>query len=91
MFVDVHPERQRTWDQDRLLLYPVTWDSPPLYGLFGFPYQAGWRAAGQLPAATTLPYASNEEEEITNYYMAQAERTHCANFHTFLSGCQCPG
>jgi hypothetical protein len=31
-----------------------------------------------------LPYASNEEEEITNFYMGQAARTHCPDFETFL-------
>ncbi|MCA9923325.1 MAG: hypothetical protein KC421_13180, partial [Anaerolineales bacterium] len=60
----------------------TTWDAPPQFGLFGFPYQAGWRAVGDLPLA--LPYASNEEEEITNVYMAQANRTHCPDFNTFI-------
>lgn len=80
--VDNTPERQRTWAQNRLPFYATTWTEPPQFGLFGFPYQAGWRAVAQLPLA--LPYASNEEEEITNVYMAQANRTHCANFETFI-------
>jgi hypothetical protein len=82
MFVDTTPERQRTWAENRPALFPTTWESPPLYGLFGFPYQAGWRAVGELPLA--MPYASNEEEEITNMYMAQAARTHCLDFETFI-------
>ena len=82
MFVDVTLERQRTWAENQPALFPTTWESPPLYGLFGFPYQAGWRAVSELPLA--MPYASNEEEEITNIYMAQANRTHCADFETFI-------
>ncbi len=82
LFVDTNPERQRTWKQNRPAFYPTTWEEPPLYGLFGFPYQAGWRAVSELPLA--LPYASNEEEEITNIYMAQASRTYCPDFATFI-------
>ena len=82
MFVDVIPERQRTWAENQPALFPTTWESPPLYGLFGFPYQAGWRVVSEVPLA--MPYASNEEEEITNIYMAQANRTHCADFETFI-------
>ncbi len=84
MLVDHTPERQRTWAENRPSFYPVTWDEPPLFGLFGFPHQAGWRLAAQLLTAADFPYASNEEEEITNWYMAQAPRTHCPNFQTFI-------
>jgi hypothetical protein len=31
-----------------------------------------------------LPYGSNEEAEIANWYMAQAPRTHCQNATSFL-------
>lgn len=82
MFVDSNPERQRTWAENRPTFYPVTWQEPPTYGLFGFPYQAGWRLAADLLPA--LPYASNEEGEITNWYMAQAPRTYCSDFETFI-------
>ncbi|MFQ5421193.1 MAG: hypothetical protein ACE5EY_12625, partial [Anaerolineae bacterium] len=82
LFVDTTPERQRTWTPNRPAFYPTTWEEPPLYGLFGFPYQAGWRAVSELPLA--MPYASNEEEEITNVYMAQQPRTHCPDFATFI-------
>ena len=86
LFIDVTPERQRNWAMNRPspVLYPVTWSEPPEYGLFGFPHQAGWRAARALIPAEGFPYGSNEEEEITNWYMAQAPRTHCANFQTFV-------
>jgi hypothetical protein len=82
LFVDVNPERQRTWSANRPRFYPTTWQEPPQYGLFGFPHQAGWRVASSL--VDELPYASNEEQEITNWYMAQAPRTHCEDYGTFL-------
>ncbi|MGB3715307.1 MAG: glycosyltransferase family 39 protein [Candidatus Promineifilaceae bacterium] len=86
MFVDINAERQRTWEDNRPLpgLYPVTWDEPPIYGLFGFPHQAGWRAAMELVPQTAFPYSSNEEEEISNWYMAQRPRTHCNDAETIL-------
>ncbi len=86
MFVDIKVERQRTWTENRPLpnLYPATWDEPPLYGLFGFPHQAGWRAALDVVPSGGYPYASNEEEEITNWYMSQRARTHCADAKTVL-------
>jgi hypothetical protein len=86
LFVDVSPERQRNWAESRpiSMLYPTTWDEPPLYGLFGFPHQAGWRLGAALLADDGLPYASNEEEEITNFYMRQAPRTHCQDFESFV-------
>ncbi len=82
LFVDHTPERQRTWAENRPHFYPTTWEQPPLYGIFGFPHQAGWRMAADL--VTELPYASNEEQEITSWYMGQAPRTHCADFATFI-------
>lgn len=82
LFVDVTPERQRTWSQSQPAGFPTTWEAPPRFGLFGFPYQAGWRLVPDLVDA--WPYASNEEREITDWYMAHAPRTHCANFETFI-------
>jgi hypothetical protein len=82
LFVDVEPERQRTWAENRPRYYPTTWSEPPQYGLFGFPHQAGWRVAPALIAG--LPYSSNEEPEVTNWYLAQAERTQCPDFETFF-------
>ncbi len=84
MFVDHTPERQRTWAENRPRFYPVTWEKPPEFGLFGFPHQAGWRVASSLVGETDLPFASNEEQEVTAWYMAPAARTHCPNFETFL-------
>ncbi len=86
MFVDINAERQRTWEDNRPLpaLYPVTWDEPPKYGLFGFPHQAGWRAAMEFMPQSAYPYSSNEEEEISNWYMAQSPRTHCNDAETIL-------
>ncbi len=82
LFVDVTPERQRTWSENRPPAFPTTWEAPPRFGLFGFPYQAGWRLVPEL--VDGWPYASNEEREITDWYMAHAPRTHCANFETFI-------
>ena len=82
MFVDVTPERQRTWAENRPPFYPTTWDEPPLYGVFGFPHQAGWRAVAALPLP--WPYGSNEEEEVTQFYLADAPHTYCQNAETFI-------
>ena len=84
MFVDVTPERQRTWAENRPSFYPTTWEEPPLYGLFGFPHQAGWRVVPPLLGDDFGLYASNEEEEITNWYMRQAPRSHCPHFDKFI-------
>ncbi len=84
LFVDNTPERQRNWAEARPTGYPTTWREPPLYGLFGFPHQAGWRAVKDILPVDAYPYAGNEEKEITNIYMEQSPRTHCANFATFI-------
>ncbi|MCZ7668406.1 MAG: LPXTG cell wall anchor domain-containing protein [Chloroflexi bacterium] len=80
MFIDTTPERQRTWAENRPAFYPTTWAEPPLYGVFGFPHQAGWRIVRPLLKEDAFPYASNEEREVTNWYMVHAPRTHCPNF-----------
>ncbi|MGB1252738.1 MAG: glycosyltransferase family 39 protein [Candidatus Promineifilaceae bacterium] len=80
-FANVSAERQRNLVQPSAWLNPVTWDTPPQFGLFGFPYQAGWRSAADF---ITPPFASNEEEEVTNWYTGHNARTHCANFETFV-------
>ncbi|MCA9872006.1 MAG: hypothetical protein KC441_00050, partial [Anaerolineales bacterium] len=84
IYIDNTPERVRTWAENRPSFFPTTWDEPPLYGLFGFPHHTGWRAAADWVPAAGLPYASNEEQEISAWYMAQALRTHCDNFETFI-------
>lgn len=82
LFVDTRIERQRNWVETRPTGYPTTFAEPPLFGLFGFPYQAGWRAAAELPLA--WPIASNEEEEITDVYLGAAARTFCQDANTFI-------
>ena len=88
-------EVQRNWQADppNEVLYWRSWESPPSFGLFGFPYRAGWRDLGQLTAqsqnsvlehGTGLVYASNEEAEITSWYMAQSPRTHCDQADIFV-------
>ena len=82
LFVESGAERQRNWAEARPAGYPTTFAEPPLFGLFGFPYQAGWRAVAGLPLA--WPIASNEEEEITNVYLGPAARTFCPDANTFI-------
>ncbi len=79
MFVNHTPEYQRTYPEHKLPIYWTTYAEPPLFGRFGFPHRAGWHAIGALFAQGTLhgTYASNEEQEITNWYTRQAQRTHC--------------
>lgn len=86
LFVDTSVERQRTWSQNRPwpALYPTTWAEPPMFGLFGFPHQAGWRALASMRAQLPMPYGSNEEPEVADWYMAQAPRTFCQNARTFV-------
>ncbi len=82
-FLGHTPEYKRTWPESRHPLYPVPFpdDALPLYGHFGFPYRAGWKAVDALFADGTLEgaYASNEEPEITTWYVRQGERTLCPN------------
>jgi hypothetical protein len=84
IYLDYRVERQRTWAENWPGIFVNTWDEPPLYGLFGFPYQAGWRLVPDLLTEADLPYASNEKMEVTRWYMAHAPRTHCPNFQTFI-------
>ncbi|MEM7802105.1 MAG: glycosyltransferase family 39 protein, partial [Chloroflexota bacterium] len=89
MFTDGPAERQRNWETARPQGYWTSWSTPPEFGLFGFPYQAGWRTVGpQIAEASEqkfrFAYASNEEFEITGWYTAQAPRTHCDHFDVFV-------
>lgn len=78
-FVSHVPEYQRTWPEHQSKLYWTTYDEMPAYGRFGFPHRAGWHAVAALIADGTIAgrYASNEEQEITDFYTAQSPRTHC--------------
>ncbi len=80
-FLSHTPEYKRTWPESRHPLYPVPFsdDALPLYGHFGFPYRAGWKVVDALFADGTLQgtYASNEEPEITTWYVRQGRRTLC--------------
>lgn len=84
LFIDHQPERQRTWAENRPAGYWTSWEDPPLYGLFGFPHQTGWRAVPALLEEKDYPFASNEEKEITNWYLGQRPRTHCPDFNSFV-------
>jgi hypothetical protein len=79
VFVDHSPEYQRTFPEHRSRLYWTTCDQVPAFGRFGFPHRAGWQAIGELMLQGQIAgvYASNEEQEITDWYTRQAPRTHC--------------
>ncbi|MFO7696187.1 MAG: glycosyltransferase family 39 protein, partial [Anaerolineae bacterium] len=81
VFVDHKVEYKRVWPQSRHPLYPVPFadDELPPYGHFGFPYRAGWKAVEALFAQGLLDgtYASNEEPEITTWYVRSGLRTMC--------------
>jgi hypothetical protein len=80
-FLSHTPEYKRTWPESRHPLYPVPFsdDALPPYGHFGFPYRAGWKAVNALFVDGTLhgTYASNEEPEITTWYVREGQRTLC--------------
>ncbi len=82
-FVNHGVEYKRAWPESRLAFYPVPFsdDELPPYGHFGFPYRAGWKAVEQLFAEGLLrgTYASNEEPEITTWYVRSATRTMCGH------------
>ncbi|MGC9346654.1 MAG: hypothetical protein ACP5JG_00835, partial [Anaerolineae bacterium] len=82
-FVQHRTEYKRTWPQSRHPLYPVPFpdDGLPPYGHFGFPYRAGWKAVNALFAAGELEgtYASNEEPEVTTWYVRSGARTMCGH------------
>jgi len=86
MFVQHNPEIKRTWPAHQPNLYWKPDDETPLFGYFGFPYRAGWKVVGALVRAGTLGgvYASNEEQEITDWYIPGAERTYCPNPEWYL-------
>ncbi len=86
VFVDHVPEYQRTFPQHKSGLYWLSYDEMPLFGRFGFPHQAGWHAVSALMADGEISgtYASNEEQEITDFYSRQAPRTHCSQPDVYI-------
>jgi hypothetical protein len=81
MFVRHDPEVKRTWPEHQPTLYWRPDIPTPRFGYFGFPYRAGWKAVGTLVEQGVLDavYASNEEQEVTDWYVRSAERTYCHN------------
>jgi hypothetical protein len=79
MFVQHTPEYRRTFPEHKVPIYWTPYDEIPDFGLFGFPYRAGWKAVAQLIEAGELSgdYESNEEPPITNYYLRAVPRWHC--------------
>jgi len=80
-YINHAPEYKREWPASRHPLYPTTFELLPLYGHFGFPYRVGWKAVEMLFAQGVFEgtYASNEEPEITTWYVRSAARTMCGN------------
>jgi hypothetical protein len=65
--------------ENKVLNLPLSWRPPgglPSKERFGFPYQAGWKAAGALFADGTLTgsYDSNEQPQVTYWYTRGAWR-----------------
>jgi hypothetical protein len=79
VFINHTPEYKREWPQSQHPLYPTTYKTLPLFGFFGFPYRAGWKAVQGLYAqgVITGTYASNEEPEVTTWYVRDGARTLC--------------
>ena len=81
VFLDHKVEYKRAWPESRHLLYPVPFadDELPPYGHFGFPYRAGWKAVEHLFDTGVLKgsYGSNEEPEITTWYVRSGVRSMC--------------
>ncbi|MCJ7550286.1 MAG: glycosyltransferase family 39 protein [Anaerolineae bacterium] len=82
-FVGHRVEYKRAWPESRHPLYPVPFadEALPLYGHFGFPYQAGWKAVEYLfdQGIVFGTYASNEEPEVTTWYIRSGARTMCGH------------
>jgi hypothetical protein len=87
VFVDHTPEYQRTYPAHKSPLYWTTYDELPAYGRFGFPHRAGWHAIAAMVQRGEIAgwYASNEEQEITNWYTRQAARTHCPSPDVYIT------
>lgn len=79
VFINHNPEYKREWPDSRYALYPMTSESLPLFGFFGFPYRTGWKTVERLyvKGILTGTYASNEEPEITTWYVRSGSRTLC--------------
>lgn len=86
MFVQHDPEVKRTWPAHQPALYWRPELEVPLFGYFGFPYRAGWKAVGVLFEDGVLSgvYSSNEEQEVAGWYTRGAERTYCPDPEWYL-------
>lgn len=81
VFVDHSPEYRRTFPQSKHPLFWTPYEQMPEAGLFGFPYRAGWKVVGWLVDEGRLngSYDSNEELDVTDFYMRRAVRLSCAS------------
>jgi 4-amino-4-deoxy-L-arabinose transferase-like glycosyltransferase len=87
MFVDHTPEYRRTFPENKHAFYWTPYEQMPQEGLFGFPYRAGWKVVGYLMDEGELngTYDSNEEQEVTDYYMRKARRLGCATPDMYIT------
>jgi hypothetical protein len=86
MFVQHDPEIKRTWPAHQPTLYWKPGAQTPLFGYFGFPYQAGWKVVGGLIEEGVLSgvYASNEEPQVARWYARGMVRTYCPDPDWYL-------
>ena len=85
LFLDVTAEHQRNTTQAPILGDWKTWETPPQFGLFGFPYRAGWSELHDpLNRQPDLVYRSNEELPITNWYLPHLAQTGCDHADLFI-------
>ncbi|MEM9776973.1 MAG: glycosyltransferase family 39 protein, partial [Chloroflexota bacterium] len=79
LFVSHQPEYLREYDELPAVIGHPQFEVPQ-EGKFGFPYQAGWQAVNYLFSTGELSgsYDTNEETDITNYYMRSGLRLTCA-------------
>jgi 4-amino-4-deoxy-L-arabinose transferase-like glycosyltransferase len=86
MFVQHEPEVKRNWPDAAPALYWTPEGDLPLFGYFGFPYRAGWKAVGTLfeDGVLTGVYGSNEEQQVAGWYLRGVERSYCAQPDWYL-------
>ena len=87
MFVNHVPEYLREYPESKISLYWTPFGAElPHEGLFGFPYRAGWKTIGYLMDSGQISgsYDSNEERDVTDYYMRRAMRFDCATPENYV-------
>ncbi len=85
-FIQCEPEYIWTYPAHKSPFYWTAYRRLPPAAFFGFPYRAGWKAVGQLYADGVLrgDYGSNEEGEITTWYVRDAIRSYCPDAEYYV-------